>query len=87
MVLENSHQNEVTKRMNMTILEGAQSMRICARLSKQFYEDAVNTVVYLINRGPSMILNCEISDEAWTDKEVTSTTCVLLIVSYMSTWI
>ena len=45
-------------------------MRIHARLPKQFWADAVKIAMYLINRGPSVPLNCGISDEAWTDKEV-----------------
>ena len=56
--------------MNMTILERARSMRIRAELRKQFWADAVNTTVYLINRGPSVALNCGIPEEAWTGKEV-----------------
>ena len=47
--------------MNMTILERARSMRIHTGLPKQFWADAINTVVYLINTGPSVPLNCEIS--------------------------
>ena len=70
MVPKNSHQNEVLERMNKTILERAQSMRIHAGLPKQFRADAVNTAVYLINRRPSMPLNCGIPEETWTDKEV-----------------
>jgi len=54
--------------MTRTILERARSMRMHARLPKQFWEFAVNAAVYLINRGPSVPLNCEISEEAWTGK-------------------
>ena len=69
-VLENPHQNGVTKCMNRTILKRAQSIRIHASLPKQFWANAVNTMVYLINKGPSVPLNCGISRETWTDKEV-----------------
>jgi len=56
--------------MNMTILECTRSMRIHAELSKQFWEDVVNTAMYLINRRPLMYLNCGIPEKAWTEKEV-----------------
>jgi len=57
--------------INRTILKRARSMRIHVGLPKQFWTDAVNTAVYLINRGPSIPLNCGILEEAWTSKEVT----------------
>jgi len=56
--------------MNMTILERTWSMRIHTGLPKQFWADAINTAVYLINRGPSVPLNCGIPKEIWIDKEV-----------------
>jgi len=56
--------------MNMTILERARSIRIHTGLLKHFWADVVNTVMYLINRGPSVTLNCGIPEEAWTGKEV-----------------
>jgi len=43
---------------------------IDARLSLQFWADAVDTVVYLINRGPSSSLDGGIPEEAWTSKKV-----------------
>jgi len=41
-----------------------------AGLPKQFWVDAVNTTMYLINKGPSSPLNCGIPEETWTDKEI-----------------
>ena len=66
----NPHQNGVIECMNMTILEHARSMQIHAGLPKQFWADAINTAVYLINRGSLVPLNCGILKEAWTGKEV-----------------
>ena len=69
-VPENPLQNGVVERMNMTILECVRSMQIHADLPKQFWANAINTTVYLINTGPSVPLNCGISEETWTGKEV-----------------
>jgi len=63
MVPRNPHQNGAAERMNRTILEYAWSMWIHAGLPKQFWTDAVNTAVYLINKGPLVPLNCGIPEE------------------------
>ena len=47
-------QNGVAERINGTINERARSMRLHSGLPKAFWADAVNTAVYLINRGPSV---------------------------------
>ena len=61
-------ENGVSKRMNKMIMERARCMRLHARLPLQFWADAVNTVVYLINRGPSISLDGSIPEEAWIGK-------------------
>jgi hypothetical protein len=50
-------ENGVSERMNMTIMERARSMRLHAGFPLQFWEDSVDTIVYLINRGPSISLD------------------------------
>ena len=45
-------------------------MRLHAGLPLQFWADAVDTVVYLINRGPSSSLDNGVPEEAWTCKKV-----------------
>ena len=65
-VSKNPHQNSVVVYMNMTILERARCMQIHIGLLKQFWTDAVNTIVYLINKGLLVSLNCEILEEART---------------------
>lgn len=56
--------------MNMTIMERARCMRLHARLPLQFWENVIDIVVYLINRGPSSSLDGGIPEEAWTGKKV-----------------
>jgi transposase InsO family protein len=63
-------ENGVSERMNRTIMERARSMRLHASLPLQFWADAVDTVVYLINRGPSSSLDGIIPEEEWTGKKV-----------------
>eukprot|EP00253_Pinus_taeda_P019069 PITA_19069 len=43
-------------------------MRLHARFPLQFWADAVDTIVYLISRGPSSSLDDGIPEEAWTGK-------------------
>ena len=62
--------NGVIEHMNRTILERAQSMQIFVGLPKQFWTDAVNTAMYLVNRRPSVPLNYGILEKTWTDEEV-----------------
>ena len=59
-------ENGVSERMNRTIMERARSMRLHAELPLQFWADAVDTAIYLINRGPSSALDGGIPEEAWT---------------------
>jgi hypothetical protein len=54
----------------MTIMERARSMRLHVGFPLQFWADAVDIVVYLINRGPSSSLDGIIPKEAWTFKKV-----------------
>jgi hypothetical protein len=51
-------------------MESARCMRLHAGLPLQFLAYAVDTLVYLINRGPSSSLDGGIPEEAWTCKKV-----------------
>ena len=51
-------------------MERARCMRLHVGFPIQFWADAVKTVVYLINRGPSSALDGGIPEEAWTCKQV-----------------
>ena len=56
--------------MNRTILERARSMRIHAGFPLNLWANAIDTVVYFINRGPSMALDGGIPEEMWIGKKV-----------------
>lgn len=51
-------------------MECARSMRLHASLPLNIWEEVVNTIEYLINRGPSAPLGYGIPEEAWTRKKV-----------------
>jgi hypothetical protein len=56
--------------MNIAIMEHARSMILHVGFPLQFWEDALDIVVYLINEGPSSPLDGRILEEAWTCKKV-----------------
>ena len=56
--------------MNRTIMEYARSMRLHVGFPLNIWVEAANTIVYLINRGPSTPLGCGIMEEAWIGKKV-----------------
>ncbi|RVW81314.1 Retrovirus-related Pol polyprotein from transposon TNT 1-94 [Vitis vinifera] len=58
------------ERINRTLNEHARSMRLHAGLPKTFWADAVSTVAYLINRGPSVPMEFRLPEEVWSGKEV-----------------
>ena len=51
-------------------MERARSMRLHVGLPLHFWADAVNNVVYLINRGPLIPLEIGILEETWIGKKV-----------------
>ena len=46
-------------------------MRLHAGFPLNMWVEAINTIIYLINRGPSTPLGCGIPEEKWTSKKVT----------------
>jgi hypothetical protein len=70
--------------MNRTIMEPARSMRFHAGLPLQFWEDVVDIVVYLINKGPSSSLDGGIPEEAWTGKRVNYSFLKTFVVKHLS---
>ena len=51
-------------------MEHARSMRLHVGLPLHMWAKADNTIVYLINRGPSPPLDFGIPEEAWNSKKV-----------------
>jgi hypothetical protein len=56
--------------MNITIMELARSMRLHVGFPLHVWENSIDIVFYLINRGPSSSLDGGISEEAWKSKKV-----------------
>ena len=63
-------ENDVSERMNRIVMEHARSMILHDGLTLQFWEDVVDTLVYLINKEPSSSLDGGIPEEAWIGKKV-----------------
>ena len=62
--------NNVAKKMNRTIVEKVRCMLKLVKLPKSLWGEAVNTVVYLINRSPSIPLDFDIPQRVWIGKDV-----------------
>ncbi|KAE8698964.1 Alpha-glucan water dikinase [Hibiscus syriacus] len=62
--------NEVSERMNRTLLERTRAMLRDAGLEKSFWAEAVNTACYLVNRAPSTAIELKTPMEMWNGKPV-----------------
>ena len=62
-------ENGAVERLNRTILERAWCMLSNAGLGKEFWAEACNTAVYLINRSPTR-LNFRIPEEEWQGRRI-----------------
>ena len=56
--------------MNGTIMEHARCMRLHAGFPLKFWEDVVDTIFYLINKGHSSSLDGVILEKAWIGKKL-----------------
>eukprot|EP00253_Pinus_taeda_P002071 PITA_02071 len=52
--------------MNWTLMERSKSMISNANLQKELWVEAVSTACYLVNRSPSVAIDCKIPEEVWT---------------------
>ena len=69
-ILSTPQQNEVSERMNHTIIEKIKCMLRIANLPKSFWGEAIVTACYLINRSPSIPLDFDIPKKVWIRKDV-----------------
>ncbi|KAE8696959.1 hypothetical protein F3Y22_tig00110637pilonHSYRG00407 [Hibiscus syriacus] len=67
-VANTPQKNGVVERMNRTLLERTRAMLRDAGLEKSFWEEAVNTACYLVNRAPSTAKELKTPMEMWTGK-------------------
>ena len=59
-------QNGVVERKNRTVMEMARCIRNSKNLAEEFWAEAVNTAVYLLNRSPTKAVYGITPEEAWT---------------------
>ncbi|KAG8481085.1 hypothetical protein CXB51_025838 [Gossypium anomalum] len=59
-------QNDITERMNTTIMEKGRCMLSNANLPKSFWAEATSTTCFLINRSPSVVIEKKIPQEVWS---------------------
>jgi hypothetical protein len=83
-VVGTPQENVVSERMNKTTMELARSMGFHVGFPLQFWENVVDTIVYLINRGPSSSLDGVIPEEAWTGKKVNYSFFKTSVVKHLS---
>ena len=69
-VKKTPQQNGVGECMNRTIVERARCLRLNYGLSKEFWAEAVQMAVYLVNRSPNAALDGKVAEEVWTGKPV-----------------
>lgn len=58
-------QSIVAERLNQMILEKVRSLLSETRLSASFWAEASSTVVYMINRTPSIHVSLKVLEEVW----------------------
>ena len=64
-------QNDVTERLNRTLVEMTRSMLIDSKLPHRFWAEALATAAYLRNRCPTKAVDGMTPYEAWTSVKPT----------------
>ena len=72
-------QNSDAERKNITITEMAHNMMASKHLSNEYYDEVVETDVYIMNRCPTKSVKNKISQESWT--------CMKYSVSHIMFWL
>ena len=65
-----AQQNGLVERMNRTLTEKVTAMLSHAKLSNQFWAEALMTAVYVLNLSPCVPLGGDIHQKVWSGKEV-----------------
>ena len=63
-------QNDVTKKMNKTIAKKARCLRLNAKLTKNFWAEAVSMACFLINKSLRVALDGKVTEEVWTGNAI-----------------
>lgn len=61
-------QNVLAQRMNRTIVEKTRCMILDAKLTNNYWAEAISTAVYVTNRSPSSGLDGKTPEEVWSGK-------------------
>ena len=61
--------NEVSMRLNRTLIEAARSMLYYSNVLLKFWAESVNTAVYLHNQSPTTAINDKTPHESWFKKK------------------
>ena len=56
--------------MNRIITEKARCLRLNAKLTKNFWAEAMNMACFLINRSPKVALDGKVAEKVWTSNAV-----------------
>ena len=67
-VVHTPQQNGLVGRMNRTLMDKVRCMLLHSKLPKSLWEEALNTVCYLVNRSPSTTIKCKTPVELWSGK-------------------
>jgi transposase InsO family protein len=59
-------QNGIAERKNRTLMDMVRSMLSCREIPKEFWPEAVNWAIYILNRSPTAALNNITPEEAWS---------------------
>lgn len=62
--------NGLAERMNRTLAERVRSMLSHAKLTKDFWGEAVVAAAYILNRSPCVPLNYDVPEQVWQGKEI-----------------
>ena len=61
-------QNGIAERKNRTIMNSTRSMLVDRKVPKEFWPEAVNWTVYLLNRSPTVVVHDKTPEEVWKNQ-------------------